>query len=373
MMIAFQSIVGQVEVSSVTGNSTDFNYDGYFYSLPRTGIKVDIIVNKTQKIKGPYAEFADKYLGLSQVITLNSTEYEVAAIRLSTFTEPDPAQHYFVRYTGKEKDRKPIELFLSAKGILVGVNERNREEEDLKKDRALDEASPGIPEKPNPTMFEKVDTVIRRISIDTSTIEQRMFRKTAAAKTSDQKAKEAADFVLKLEESMFNLINGYQEVNYDKGTMEFMYHQMDKMKNEYLELFKGVKGVNQETYTYTYFPNPEHDGKPVTLCKFSLSRGILEKNSATGDLIQLVIENINNLKEIRGIVDNRNSSFEHHKGIFYRIPEDAVVSVKLGGMKKIESRFPICQLGVVTFLPSGSNGNLEFYDNTGGLKHVIIR
>ena len=36
---------------------------GFYYALPRTFIKIDVVVNKTEQIKGPYAEFAEKYLG----------------------------------------------------------------------------------------------------------------------------------------------------------------------------------------------------------------------------------------------------------------------------------------------------------------------
>jgi hypothetical protein len=373
LLLIVNQLFGQLEVTKVSNNFLNEDLDGFLYSLPRTGIKVDITVKKTQKIKGPYSEFADKYLGLSQVITLNSTEYEISSIQLSTFIEPDPSEYYFVRNTGKKKDRVPLEFFLSNKGVLVGMYVNSDFDDKGNKNKEMETSMFGISEKPNPTMFERVDTVIRKISVDTTTIEQKVFKRTSAAKTMDQKAKEAADFVLKLEESMFNLINGYQEVNYEKGTMEFMYHQMDQLKGEYLELFKGVTGVSQELYSYTYFPEKNNENAPVTLCKFSMSKGILEKYAAAGDLVQLEVKGLDEIKEIKEFTDKRNNQNESKRGVYYRIPDEAIVSVKVGGQKQIESKFLLNQLGVVTFLPSSSFGMLEFYDNTGGLKHVIIR
>jgi hypothetical protein len=369
-VLAANQMFGQMIVTKINGAKLDSKEEGFVYSLPRTGINVDIIVKKTQKIKGPYSEYADKYLGLSQVISNNSTEYEISSIRLSTFNEPDPASYYFVRSTGKKKDCQALELFLSDRGALIGIGE-TRKEANKKQDKQISASGFNIPEVPNPSLFERVDTVIRRISVDTTTIEQKVFKKIASAKTPDQKAKEAADFVLKLDESMFNLINGYQEVNYEKGTMEYMYKQMDELKDEYLELFKGITGVTTETYSFTYIPSIA-DNLSTTLCKFSLSKGIIDKSAPSGDLIQIEAKNLDNLNPIREFIDRRNNENKEDKGFYYRLPDEANVTVKLGGQVKIESQFTINQFGVITYLPVSSVSNLEMFNNTGGLKHVMI-
>ena len=370
--LSANQLLGQIMVTKINGSHPDPKEEGFFYSLPRTGINVDILIRKTQKIKGPYSEFADKYLGLSQVINMNSTEYEISAIRLSVFNEPDPANYYFVSGTAKKKDRQAMELFLSDKGALIGIGD-TRKDENKKQAQVKGALGFSIPEVPNPSLFERVDTVIRKISVDTTTIEQKIFKKISTAKTPDQKAKEAADFVLKLDESMFNLINGYQEVNYEKGTMEYMYKQMDELKGEYLELFKGITGVTTDTYSFTIIPQYNADNLSTALCKFSLSKGILDKSSPSGDLVQLEVKSLNNLSVIREFINQRNNENSENKGFYYCIPDEATVSVKVGGQVNVESQFTINQFGVITFLPVSSIRNLELYNNTGGLKHVIIR
>jgi len=257
----------QINVFKVGTPGINSNSEGLFYSLPQTVIQVDIVVNKIQKIKGPYSEFADQMIGLTQVTSSNTTEYELKDIRLNTFSEPDPSEFYYIQIPEKQKDRKSIELFLSKDGIIAGVGITNGQENE-KKQKTLDLSSSTIriPEFTNPSVFERMDTVIKRISLDSTIIEQKFFRKTSAAKSPEQKAREAAEFILKLDESMYNLINGYQEVNYEKGTMEFMYNQMNTMKKDYLELFKGITSTSNETYTF-YF-TPESDVPSEVLCKF---------------------------------------------------------------------------------------------------------
>jgi hypothetical protein len=373
LVAAVNQVFSQLNVSKVENSSFDPASEGFFYSLPRTGLKIDITVKKTQKIKGPYSEFADKYLGLSQVITVNSTESEISEVRMTTFTDPDPAEYYFVQLTGKTKDRKAVEFYLTENGSLGGISPGLAGLDLNNKGKSL--STPGItmPEISSPTMFERVDTVIRKISLDTTTIEQKIFKKISTAKTSDQKAKEAADFILKLDESMFNLINGYQEVNYEKGTMEFMYSQMNNLKNEYLQLFKGVTAEYSETYSYTYFPDKNNDPALYLLSKFSSSKGILDKTAVSGDLIQLEITKLNNSETIRAITELRNSQVKEARGIYYRIPEKAEISIKVGGKAILNAEYPINQLGVVTFLPATMINNLELFDNSGSLKHVILK
>jgi hypothetical protein len=361
----------QLNVLKVTGENINPLSDGLLYSLPRTAIKVDLVVNKTTNVKGPYAEFADKYLGLSQVILTNSTEYSLSEIRISTFEEPDPSEYYFVQLPEKSKNREAVQLTLSRLGTLVGVK-GSTETDDRDKGVKLANSTAGLNELPNPNTYERIDTLIRRISVDTTMIEQRVFKKVTAAKTPDQKAKEAADFIMKLDDSKFNLINGYQEVNYEKGTMEFMYNQMEKLMNDYLQMFKGISIVSSETYSYTIVPTAEDAGKPITLCKFSPGKGIIDKNGNSGDVVQVQVEPVNSLQQVKAAISDRNKS-ERAKGLFYRIPEKADVMVSIGGQPRVEGGFTISQLGAVTFLPAGASGNIELYPATGSVKHITLR
>jgi len=369
----FYSFIGlsQTNVFKV-GNAESISpeSEGVFYSLPQTVVRVDVNVNKIQKVKGPYAEFAEQMLGLSNVTRINSMEYELSDVKLSTISEPDPNELYFIKIPEKQKDREPIMLFLSGEGILTGAQIADLTENvTIKNAKKLNDKGAEIPEMAIPGTVERMDTVIKRISLDTTIIEQKFFKKTTSAKSNEQKAREAADFILKLDENMFNLITGYQEVNYDKGTMEFMYNRMKSMKSDYLELFKGLTQITQETVTFYFIPGNEN--LSTSLCRFSISKGIMPANSSTGDLV-LIKANPVNSASIKSGTDKIASFNRNKHGIYYRIPSRADVAVQIGGLKLIESRFVINQLGVVTFLPAGNLKNIQLHNNTGALKSVVI-
>lgn len=371
LMLMLYGIKAQINVTKVGSAGINTSSEGLFYALPQTVIQVDIVVNKVQKVKGPFAEYADQMLGLSQVTSVNSTEYELKDIRLTSYIEPDPAEYYFIQMPAKQKEKKAIELFLSGDGIISGVGSPAQPAVD-KKQRSIDLSTSNvdIPEFANPSVFERMDTVIKRISLDTTIIEQKFFRKTSAAKSVEQKAREAAEFILKLDESMYNLINGYQEVNYEKGTMEFMYNQMNSMKLDYLELFKGVTSISPEKFTFYYVADKNN---PVeTLCRFSISKGILPKTSASGDLIQIQATGMNKTNALKADTEKMNMGQRESHGLYYRIPDKASVAVKVGGQAKLESQFVINQFGVITFLPATSIRNIGIDNNTGTVKRVVL-
>jgi hypothetical protein len=371
LLVLFTGIKAQINVSKVGSPGINNESDGLFYALPQTVIQVDIVVNKVQKVKGPFAEYADQMLGLSQVTSVNSTEFELKDIRLTAYNEADPSEYYFIQMPGKQKDRKAIELFLSGDGVISGVGALSQPGSD-KKQHSIDltTSQVDIPEFANPSVFERMDTVIKRISLDTTIIEQKFFRKTSAVKSIEQKAREASEFILKLDESMYNLINGYQEVNYEKGTMEFMYNQMNSMKQDYLELFKGVTSISSETYTF--YCVVDKNNPTETLCRFSISKGILPKTASGGDAIQIQATSLNKTGALKSETEKLNLGQRETHGLYYRIPDKANVAVKVGGQVKLETPFVINQFGVITFLPASSLRNIGFDNNTGAIKRVVL-
>ena len=371
LLLSVNGIKAQINVSKVSASGITAESDGLFYALPQTVIQVDFIVNKIQKTKGPFAEYADQMLGLSQVTTVSSTEFELKDIRLTSYNEPDPSEYYFIQLPDKQKDRKAIELFLSDDGVISGVGTLDQVNS-AKRQRSIDLSTSriDIPEFANPSVFERMDTIIKRISLDSTIIEQKFFRKTSAAKSAEQKAREASEFILKLDESMFNLINGYQEVNYEKGTMEFMYNQMNCMKQDYLELFKGVTSTSQETFTFYYVVDKSNPME--TLCRFSISKGILPKTATAGDFVQIQATSLNKTNALKAETEKPGAGQRSSHGLFYRIPDKANVTVNVGGQVKLDARFVINQFGIVTFLPATSLRNISIDNNTGTLRRVVL-
>ena len=57
---------------------------GFCYSLPRSVLTFDITVTRVDRIAGPYAQYAAKYLGIKNAVLQNQTSYELSDISINT-------------------------------------------------------------------------------------------------------------------------------------------------------------------------------------------------------------------------------------------------------------------------------------------------
>ena len=142
-----------------------------------------------------------------------------------------------------------------------------------------------------------------RVNVDTTTFEEVFFRKTFIEKSTEQKAREAANFILKLEEDRFGLITGYQEVSYSAETMAYMNDQLLNLQNEYLALFKGKTTTTTRHYSFVLEPLPDNADQRKVLCKFSPTQGVLDTKSPFGEPVTIEFTKAGNITKVE----------QHHK------------------------------------------------------------
>ena len=370
----------QINVVHIGNNTFPQTSEGIFYSLPRTVINVTVKIDRIENYKGPYAEYAQRFLGLKNVVQENTIEYKISDINISTSFEPDPDQYYFVELGEKmSKGEAPGLLNLSDAGIILGtlpmpddtaskINRLMNTEEpplELEKD-AFGELFRNYTDI---SVFEKVDTIRKKVNIDTITLERQYLKKTMVEKSPEQKAKEAADFLSKIKDNRFNLITGFQEVNYNKETLEFMDAQLKNLEREYLKLFTGVRIHRQMTFSYKYIPTPNQINTEIPIFKFNKSKGVQDLDAAGGGkVITIKVQRVGNTNSVSAYLQKAVKN-EKSSGFFYRIPEYARVTVKVDENTQEEQQCLIDQLGLVTNLPSGK-WKVLFHKETGGIKSL---
>ena len=74
---------------------------GIYYALPRTVIQLDLLVDKTELVEGPYSDYA-YMVGAEDVIPKNGVEYVLRDIVMSTCAEADPNATFFVALNPKK-------------------------------------------------------------------------------------------------------------------------------------------------------------------------------------------------------------------------------------------------------------------------------
>jgi len=366
----------QVTVHEVDEGLNINDKNGVFYALPRTLIKVDISVIKTEHFAGPYSEFAGKYLDLEDVATNNYSEYEITNVKLSALAEPDPAHYYFVEFDEKTlKEDEAILLSLSNAGLASGINgsvsKKDFKESMTTRIETESEYAGMFVFQAETNLYEKTDTIIRKVVVDTVTVEKMYFEKKWVEKSTEKKAVEAANMISKIRENRFNLITGYHEIAYDAGTMSYMDQELQRMENEYLSLFTGIKIEKTLNFSFTVVPELIEENAPIPVFVFSERSGIKDVGSAGGDKMFLNIEYLMDNQQLSAVTSSRSPSEKSNQGFFYRLPVTARVSMEINKDIKVEEVYQIAQFGTVTYLP-GTAAAVQFYPETGGVKNILM-
>lgn len=375
LLIIFASCATpRLNVVKVNGQAEVPAHEGIFYKLSKTGFDITVTVTKVEKVKGPYAEFAGKYLGLSNVITENSTSYALANIAIQPFISADPAQSYFVEMSPCTKNQTDnLKLVLSESGILMNtsgveqtMNAPVEQGFQIEEDKIFPDVFKYFSDL---NMFEQVDTIIERVNSDTATIEKMTLRRTLVEKSPEQKAKDAADFIIKVKENRLNLISGYQEVNYDKETFTLMNSELEKLETEYQKLFTGLTFTKTMQYHFSYTPDASKKSDTISIFRFSSLRGMLDTANTNGEAAWLSINSDGGCSAINDFVNKKDSSKHKSRGFYYRMPEYATLSILIGGEVRLMTKFPVNQFGVVSWLPA-KNIEMLLYPNTGGIRKI---
>ncbi len=194
LSVFFLSACSSYNVIHVNENSKIENAQGFYYALPRNVVTIDISVKKINKIAGPYAPYASKYLGIKDALKSNNTSYELTDIKINTYAEPDPEQYYFVdlsKYKGFKANA--MMMSLSEAGLIQDLNDNSdkqvEKEKDEKKEKNNIDYSETFKYFADANLVEKVDTILEQVIMDTTMVERMRLKRSFVEKTMEQKSK----------------------------------------------------------------------------------------------------------------------------------------------------------------------------------------
>ena len=361
--------MAQVRVSKVTGTEMLAGKKGIVYTLPRTQVHVDLFVSKTQQFPGPLAEFASEYIGLDDVITKSAVNYAVENAAIFSTTEADPNQVYLIEK--EEKSSGEIWISFGKSAPLLTLE---------KFDKTVSPAGfvswdEHLFVAPDPEyLFKKytespareiIDTIVRRVSIDTLVIEETIFKRSMVEFTDQEKAQEAADKIRQIEKDKYNLLVGYQETPYSREAMEFMYDKLEEERMEYLKLFTGVSINETLKFNYQFFPEAGKEVQEYRLAALSKFNGIISPDGQND--VKVTLEPDAEIAKQADPVAGQVVA----TGFVYRVPMSAQVVLTVQGKEMDSKRLEILQFGSIHSLPPEFK-RVEFDMETGALKSVVI-
>ena len=205
--------------------------DGIVVSQPRTVLAVDVTVEKDVTLSGPYARYAQKFLGVRAPLT-DKTGWAVTGAAVA---------------------------LLDAKACL-------------------DAPAPAEPSRRVMTHAAS-DDEFARLQAD---------KNDMTVLALEDAAREAANTIFSLRKHRLELITGEAGENVFGEGLKSALAEIERLEQSYLELFLGKRIVTTETRRYVVYP--QADKKQYIVCRFSPAASLLPESDLSGDMVLLQIE-----------------------------------------------------------------------------------
>ena len=340
------------------------------YCLPKVIYNVEVTMECTKYIPGPYRNYAEKELGMKPDVTQAAEQWMISKVNIKPQYIPDEKAVYSI---SASTEYTPVMLTLSAEGFLAGVaggsgdvfnapkhlNYLNQEE-----DRDNDVIDIVKLNTYN-NLKEVLDTnyTYQEIDGEMKKIWDPIIR--YAPKTENDKVKEAISEIFRIRSERVKLLGADNNVP-DGKSLEIILKEFDQMEANYLSLFMGKKEVRKVTKVVTC--TPEKAEEPVVAFRFSEKEGLTDSKNVSALAYFLKITD--------AVVPASNpvGGEGNASAVYYRIPAVGELQLLKGKEEIMSFRTIVPQLGEVKKFPvdviSNEGLTLEFYPQYGALKSV---
>lgn len=205
--------------------------DGVTVSDPRTILAVDLTVEREVILSGPYARYAQKYLGVRAALT-DKTTWRICGAQIA--------------------------LLDSERGQLAGAV---------------------APATGSTLTYAASESDFARLQPDKLDLTPRSLEDAARA---------AAERLFALRRHRLELITGEAGENVFGAGLTSALAEIARQEQAYLELFLGKQVTTSETRRFVVFP--QSDKRQYIVCRFSPATGLLPESDLSGDIVLLQID-----------------------------------------------------------------------------------
>jgi hypothetical protein len=313
------------------------------YCLPSTVLNLEVEAVQEKFYAGPYAKYAEKYLGVT-ARQKDEASFRIVQVRMVPYVEADQSRRYSVCVDKGNIDGSFLKL--SAEGLVsfgdaaMGGNETVWR---FPVETTGDFSSKGVSSNltSEATVLYKNDrkeSEYGKISVQQNVI---------VAKTPEVKAAETADMILKLRKQRLQIVTGDTDATYSGEAMAAAITELTRLEQEYMTLFTGYSETQTQKMNFDIVPEAERETQKYVAFRLSDTAGLLPADNLSGRpiVIEFVPGTFQQIEET--LVDKKKPAVL----AYYRIP--AVCTVKLTDGRDIllQSRVPVYQLGQESSLP----------------------
>ncbi len=255
--------------------------DGLTITTPRTFVAVDVTVERDVTISGPYARYAQKFLGVSATLA-DKTLWRITGAELGLV---DGTCHIMAAIPASDEVRS----------VHYAASE--------------DEFARLQPDK---------------MEMLTSSLED--------------SARQAATTIFALRRNRMELVTGEAGENVFGEGLARALEEIDRLEQSYLELFLGKRVIT--TQTRRYVVTPEKSKTQYIVCRFSASAGLLPANDLTGDVVLLQLSPSDTMLDETVVAGPKESNY-----VTCRVADETLCTLSYDRKELVQKVLPVMEFG----------------------------
>jgi len=328
-------------VISSYGASQPVGLSALVYGLPQTRLYFEVELVKTVFMKGPYAEYASRTLGLQNVPLNDSESWQMKSIHISDKKEVDNKQLYAVSFTDYPQNIDKL-LRFTKEGLLLDLTISNVVINNQNQGKAGDDFQ-FVNMAVSNTTIERVDTLYKPVETDTAFIQIPVLQRRVTTKTTEEMAREAAEKIFDIQKIRMEVLRGdVEHPPADGAAFKLVLQSLDAQEKQLLSLFTGAKIESRQILSYSVLPE-----KPISnteeLFYFSEKTGIANRNTAGAKTVWYKIGN--------ATVPASITTRQANNIIYYRIPQVVEISAGMDNNTLVSEQVTVYQFGNIVSFP----------------------
>lgn len=336
MMILPQALPAQKKAADPEGFLT--------YSLPSTSITLEVEAVQEKFYAGPYARFAEKYLGI-KARQRDETSFRLTQIQMLPLLEADQGRRYSVNVRKGQLDGTFLKL---ASGGFVSFSDANSGEGALWRfttDGKGDFSGKGISSNltsESATLYrnDRKESAYNKVSVQQSMLVE---------KSLEQRAAETAQMILKLRRQRLQIVTGDTDATYSGEAMGAAIDEITRLEKEYMTLFAGYSDFQTQKMRFEVIPEAGRDSQIYVAFRLSDTAGLVPADNLSGKPVVMEITPQEFSSPVLTEADLKN---RREPLVYYRIPAMCTVKLLDGVNLLMQSRMPIFQLGCESSVPA---------------------
>lgn len=310
------------------------------YSLPSTTIMLDVEAVQESFYAGPYAKYAEKYLGID-VRQNDETMIQLTQVKMYPRVEADHNRRYSLTVNKGQIDGTFLKL--TSAGLISFADAKYA---DASVWRFPTTGQGDFSAKGVSSNLTSASTTLYRNG-GKSAVKQNML----VGKTPEQKAAEAADMIIKLRKQRLQIVTGDTDATYSGEAMGAAIAELTRLEQEYMTLFTGYSEFQTQQMTFEVFPEPSNEEQAYVAFRLSDTEGIVPADNLYGKPVILQIMPQQFTTPEAPVVEESSKKKEVEVLAHYRIPVVCTVKLMDAANLLLQTRMPIYQLGQESSLP----------------------